>query len=103
MTSSGFSTSYNEEKIVCIPSKTSKRITEYCINESLYRDCDLFKYPTKNQINSKSFSQFDSPIIFSNRIAYTIGLSDELIKLENEFYISEITNYPEGEIIESIV
>lgn len=101
ITSSGSSISYNEEKFICIPSKTSKIINEYTINESLYRDCDLFKYPTKNQIMSKSFTKSDSPIIFSNRITYTVGQSDNQIKFENEFYISEISNYPDTEILES--
>ena len=99
--SSGRSTSYNEEKVICIPSKTSKIITEYKINESLYRDCDLFKYPTKKQVKSKKFSKAESPIVFSNRIAYTIEQSDNLIKFENEFYIAEISNYPENVLIES--
>jgi hypothetical protein len=101
MTSSGFSVSFNEEKIVCIPSKTSKIISEYNINESLYRDCDLFKYPTKKQIKSKTFSKTESPLVFSNRIGYTIGLTDNLIKFENEFYVTEISNYPENEMYES--
>lgn len=100
MTSSGYSISYNEEKVICIPSMTSKIITEYNINKSLYRDCDLFKYPTKKQINSKYFTKSESPIVFSNRITYTVGLSDKQIKFENEFYISEISNYPENEITE---
>lgn len=101
MSSSGFSVSYNEEKIVCVPSKTSKIISEYNINESLFTDCDLFKYPTKNQIKSKTFSKTESPFIFSNRIAYTIGQTDNLIKFENEFYVTEISNYPESEMYES--
>lgn len=102
MRSSGFSVSINEEKIVCIPSQTSKIITEYNINESLFRDCDLFKYPTKKQIKSKTFSKTQSPLVFSNIIAYTIGQTDNLIKLENEFYVTEISNYPESEISELI-
>lgn len=101
MTSSGFSVSYNEEKIVCIPSKTSKIISEYNINESLFRDCDLFKYPSRNQIKTKTFTKAQSPLVFSNRIAYTIGKNDNLIKFENEFFVTEISNYPESEIIES--
>jgi hypothetical protein len=101
MTSSGFSVSYNEEKIICIPSKTSKIISEYNINESLFRDCDLFKYPTKEQIKSKTFSKEQSPLVFSNRIAYSIGQTDNLIKFENEFYVTEISNYPKSEIFES--
>lgn len=100
MTSSGFSVSYNEEKIICIPSKTSKIISEYNINESLFRDCDLFKYPTKKQIKSKMFSKEQSPLVFSNRIAYSIGQTDNLIKFENEFYVTEISNYPESEMFE---
>ena len=101
MTSTGYSIAYNEEKVICIPSKTSKIITEYNINESLFRDCDLFKFPTRKQIKTKSFSKSESPILFSNRIAYTVGQSDNLIKFENEFYVTEITNYPESEMLES--
>ncbi len=101
MSSSGFSVSYNEEKIMCIPSKSSKIISEYIISESLYRDCDLFKYPTKKQIKYKTFSKEQSPLVFSNRIAYSIGQTDSLIKFENEFYVTEISNYPESEILES--
>lgn len=99
--SSGYSVSYNEEKIVCIPSLTSKMITEYSINKSLYRDCDLFKYPTKKNIVTKNFKKSDSPFVFSNRLSYTIGKSENPVKFENEFYVSEITNYPKSEIIES--
>jgi len=100
MSSSGHSVSYNEEKIVCIPSITSKIISEYVINELLYRDCDLFKYPTRKQIKSKTFKKSDSPFVFGNRIAYMVGQTGNLIKLENEFYVSEISNYPESEIME---
>ena len=100
MASSGYSISYNEEKIVCIPSKTSKAIAEYNINESLYRDCDLLKYPkNKKQITSKFFSKTDSPILFSNRIAYATKQSQ--VKFENEFYIAEISNFPEREVVDS--
>lgn len=100
-TSSGYAVSYNEEKITCIPSKTAKIITEYSINETILRDCDLLKYPTKSQITTKSFTKSDSPMVFSNRITYMLGLSVNQIVFENEFYISEITNLPESEMIES--
>lgn len=100
MASSGHSVSYNEEKIICIPSMTSKVITEYSINQSLFRDCDLFKYPAKKQIQTKSFTKSVSPFVFSNRITYTVGQTGNPVKFENEFYVSEITNYPESEMIE---
>ena len=95
--SSGHSVSYNEEKIINIPPKTSKNVVEYSINNSLYRDCDLYKYPTKKQINTKSFTNADSPFVFSNKIAYYIDAPEKLFKFDNSFYISAITNYPDSE------
>jgi hypothetical protein len=97
--SSGSSTAYLEEKILCIPPKTTKIIAEYYITEALYRDCNLFKYPSKRQIKTSTFSESESPFLFSNRIAYTIGTSENLLRLENKFYVSNITNYPQGEVI----
>jgi hypothetical protein len=101
ITPSDFPVLYNEEKIVCIPSKTSKFISEYKVNESLFRDCDLFKYPTKKQIKSSTFSKEQSPIVFGNRVAYSIGQTDSLIRFENEFYVAEISNYPERQMFET--
>lgn len=99
--SSGYSVSYLEEKVVCIPSKSSKFIKGYSINNTLLRDCSLLVYPTKNQIKTLSFEKPDSPLIFGNRLEYSIGKSGNPIKFENEFYISEITNYPESEMYET--
>jgi hypothetical protein len=98
--SSGSSTSYLEEKIICIPPKTTKIIAEYNITESLYRDCNLFMHPSKKRIKTSEFSEFESPFVFSNKIAYTIGQSENLLRFENKFYVSEITNYPQEEVIE---
>ena len=57
-TTSEYSITYNEKEIVCIPSHTFKIIFEYKITNSLYRDCDLFKYPNnKKKINTKSFTK----------------------------------------------
>ncbi|MFC1733594.1 hypothetical protein ACFL6I_25120 [candidate division KSB1 bacterium] len=100
MKSSGNSLSFIEEKIICIPAHYSKIISEYNINESLFRYCDLYIYPTKKEIKTKSFSESESPLVFSNIIAYTVGQSSNIIKFENKFYVTEITNYPESEIYE---
>jgi len=101
--SSGYSESYNEEKIICIPALSSKIISEYTINQSLLRDCDLLKYPSRKEVKTKTFTKSNSPLIFSNRIQYTIGQSGNSVKFENEFFVTEITNYPESEMIESKV
>lgn len=98
--SAGYSVAYIEEKIVAIPSNTSKIISEYSINSSLYRDCDLYKYPTKNHLKSKSFTKSTSPLVFSNRLVYRIEKNENPIKFVNEFYVTEITNYSESAITE---
>jgi hypothetical protein len=98
--STGASVSITEKKIICIPSQTTKLISEFNINESLYRDCDLYKYPTKKQIVSKSFEISNSPIVFSNRFQYVIGDSKEKVNFVNEFYVEEITNFPDSEMVE---
>ena len=90
-----------EKEIVCIPPKAAKVISEYNLNGMLYRDCNLFLYPsTKKQIRISEFSEEESPFVFSNRISYTIDGTDDIIKMEHEFYVSEITNFSEEHITE---
>jgi hypothetical protein len=95
----GYAVSIKEDSIVCIPPKTTKRISEYSINDALIRNCDLFKYPRTKEIKTVSYSENESPIVFSNRIAYEIN--GNLKVVTNEFYVSEITNYPESEFFET--
>jgi hypothetical protein len=99
--SSGTAVSYSEEKIICIPAKTTKIVSEYLINKSFIRDCELTKYPTKGNEKIKSYTKEQSPFTFSNRLAYSTGKNMNLIKFENEFYVSEISNHPESDIIET--
>lgn len=99
VSSTGYSVSYAEEKIICIPSKAAKLIFEYSITDEIIRDCDLYKYPTTKQIKTISFNEANSPIKFSNRIAYSIDKSAELMFFENQFFVSEVTNYPESDLI----
>lgn len=99
-TTSGKSVSYTEEKMVRVPSHTSKTINEYCINNLIFRHCDLYLNPTKDKIKTVNFTKSESPIVFSNRIEYKVGQLGNPVKFENEFYISEITNYSEPEIVE---
>ena len=39
-------------------------------------------------------------MVFSNRIAYFTGQSNNPVEVENEFYVTEITNLPEKEMLE---
>jgi hypothetical protein len=100
----GYTVSVKEDSIVRIPGKTTKQITEYSINNNLIRNCDLLKYPKtgifkQDEVNTKKYSMEQSPIVFSNRITYKVG--DEFFNIENRFFVSEITNYPSTEFIES--
>jgi len=97
----GYSVTHNEQKEVCIPANTSKIISEYSIKDNVYRDCDLYRFPNKKQINTVTYSKAESPYVFGNRIIYFIENDEEEVQIDNEFYVSEITNYPEKEITES--
>ena len=95
---SNASISVEEDSVICIPAKASKQISEYSINQALFRHCDLLRHPYKKQAGIIKFNNYDSPIIFENRLTYVIeGISKEV---KNEFYISEITNYPESKFFE---
>jgi hypothetical protein len=94
------SVSVNERKVICIPPKASKVIMEYDITNTVYRDCNLLRYPRKNDKRSIRFAKTDSPLQFSNLLAYYVGGSDELVKIENAFYVSEISNYERKHITE---
>jgi hypothetical protein len=98
VSSSATAVAYNEEKIICIPPQTAKIISEYNINQSLFRNCELLRYPTKKQIKAERFTKLTSPIIFSNIISFKIAQSETQNQIQNEFYVSEITNLPESEM-----
>lgn len=88
------SVAVTEEKLVCIPAGTSRSFEEYSINSVVYRDCNLLLYPTPNKISTVKFVGTNSPIQFGNRLTYQIKDVAEAVRIENEFYVSEITNYP---------
>ncbi|WP_282017699.1 hypothetical protein [Salegentibacter mishustinae] len=98
--SSGKSVSYQEEEMVIIPPGTSKIISEYSINESVLRNCDLYLFPNRREIETVRYSAANSPLEFSNRIAYSVGKDSQIYELENKFHVSEISNYPDKEFIE---
>lgn len=90
-----------EKDVIAIPSKTAKIVSEFRINESRIRNCDLYQFPTKNQIKTDSFSKENSPIVFSNRLVYRLENAEEEFNFENEFFVSEIANYPSDHILKS--
>lgn len=97
-TTSGETLVIKEKKTVCIPPKSAKMFYEYDIAQQIYRDCGLLLYPAKKDVNSLSFTETNTPIKFENLIVYTKENSEEKIRVKNNFYVSEISNFSESEI-----
>lgn len=82
-----------ELDIVAVPPHALKRISEYSINNTLYLDCDLCLFPAAKA--TMNFTVDNSPLIFSNYITYHVGLAGEYKVIDNQFYLSSVTNYSE--------
>ena len=93
--SSSYGTAYSEKPMLTIPPKTMILISEFGIVESRYINCGLMKFPSQRDIKTLSFEKKNSPFVFYNLITY-ISKGDTL-RLENNFFVSEITNLPESE------
>ncbi|MGD9555454.1 MAG: hypothetical protein AB7V25_00380 [Mangrovibacterium sp.] len=90
----GQSITYVEKKIICIPANSAKLITGIPINSELYRDCDLFRYPSRNNIKAVKFTEGTTPLTIKNILSYRFDENDkENHVIENNFWISEISNY----------
>ena len=90
-------TETQESRTIAIPAKTTKSISEFDINQKVFRDCDMLRFPSKNQNPTKSFTKESTPINFYNTITYKLG--DKTQKIKNDFYVSSITNYNENAIV----
>lgn len=91
-----------EPTIICVPAKTAKIVSEFNIASEIYHDCDLYMNPGKKDKISMAFSQESSPLTFGNIIAYSVGDSKTLIRFNNDFYISKVSNLKYKEIIETV-
>lgn len=95
-TGTSSSLSVKEQKILAIPPHASKIVAEYAINTSLWLYCDLARFP--KDMASLTFEENESPLHFSNYITYHLGNAEEERVVENEFYISKVTNYAQPSI-----
>lgn len=93
-TTTGQVVTYSDQPVVAIPPHTSKSFAEYSVYKTLYRDCNLLLYPSKNQIRPLKFTSENSPVTFSNIITYFTSDAVGNVQIRNDFYISEIKNLP---------
>ena len=98
--SKSFSTSYVEKPELTIPAKTLINITEYRVTKARYVNCDLPKYPSRSKIKTLQFDKSNSPFVFYNLITYKT--KGEASRIENNFFVSEITNYPSDEMFTKV-
>ncbi len=98
--SNSFSTAYVEKPRITIPAKTNINISEYHITNQLLTSCDLPKYPSRKNVKSLKYEKTNSPFVFYNII--TCICKGDTERMENKFYVSEITNYPLPEIVKTI-
>ena len=91
-----------EQKIICIPPQTAKIISEFSIVNKIFHSCDLYLNPGKKDNKTLQFTQEDTPLKFGNIIAYSIGDSENLIRINNDFYISKVSNLTYDEITEAV-
>lgn len=92
--------SRKEKEVVTIPPHTKRKITEYPISWMRITNCDLPGFPTRLNLRTKEFDKDNSPLVFGNRIAYSVGDDEELLLIENDFFVSEVSNYPESAMYE---
>lgn len=99
-TSSGVT--YTESPVVTIPPKSYKTISEYILVSDVLQDCQLTMLVKKNAPSSLSYNEETTPIRFANHITYYVGEDKTAHKVENNFYISQITNYHPKDVYEKI-
>ena len=101
-TSSSFSSNsvqWEEEKVVVIPPHTTKYIKDRSINSIVYRYEGLYRNPRgAEDIKPVELTKENSPIVFTNVISYRVGKDGSERRVTNEFYLSEIANYPSDEV-----
>jgi len=75
------SLTYKEKDIVCVPPHSRKQFSEYTIAAAFYSTMEK---------KSLQFSEENSPLIFSNIIAYQREGDSDYNYIENKFYVESI-------------
>lgn len=86
-----------EKQIIAVPPHCRKRVKTYSISTGPMLSCDMQRYPS--QMSRLNFTLENSPCQFSEIITYTVGDNVQPITINNEFYVSSVTNYAEPEIV----
>lgn len=86
-----------------IPAKTCKVMPGFKISNIVYKECgnNKMNYP-EEQSETINYTKSNSPLTFSNRITYKLEGQGNNEYLQNDFWLSSLTNYTEETIFEKI-
>ncbi len=88
-------TTFQEERIICIPPKSAQEIFGFDLIKDIYRDCSLLRFPKSKEIVSSEFTLENSPIKFENYITYDYSEEFNSVRVvRNMFWANKVTNYP---------
>lgn len=80
----------SESPFILIPPHSYKTIEGFTVNTMRWVDCDLEKDPATYA--SIDFDRSNSPLTIMNYLTYTIGQTGAECIVQNDFYMSRITN-----------
>lgn len=93
--------SSKEHPVICIPAKTFKLFSKFCLAPEIYLlNSNIVNFPQKH-ISVNTFEKEDSPVILRNQLTYRFKNNETPKHIYNEFWLSEIENYPRNEVIET--
>lgn len=101
---SGVSTgvTIQEPKYVCIPAHAYKVISVYNIYPSFVAVCEKAKDFPRNEATLETYNQDNSPLKFTNRIAYSFEEGGKIAeRIDNFFWLSSVKNYSRNAAIEN--
>jgi hypothetical protein len=95
-----FTEIYNEISKISIPPKSSKIIAKYKINNDLYENCNLKKFPDGDKTEALEFNFNTSPFRFSNYL--TLYFENQNLKksYKHDFFVSKVQNLHYDDVIE---
>ncbi len=82
---------------ICLPPHSYRVIKSKPIWETILLDTELERYPSDSA--SLSFTRSNTPILFTTRLVYNFGEGSADRLIDNEFYVTSITNYAKPTII----
>jgi len=92
-----------EKEIVCVPAHSFKTISGQDIYQKYLVTCNKkTDYPKTNAV-AATYTETSSPAKFRNRISYSFDeKGSDLRQIENDFYLSGITNYSKKAATEKV-